>query len=216
MGHDHSDSLPYLNGDASQVTMSGFSAGCFMAHQMSIIYPDEIKGAVLASCWPYGDQATLQELETATELKDASVGVITQNFNNGLIGDPSNIANQHIYIRTGEDDVATPPVGQEAQKELYDHYSATTNHETDNDGHFPPYPIIQDGLKWVYNSLGWISTSDWEDEDSEYTNHGTYREFDQWEFFGIDSDRDWHVDYPDESQLMMSGQAFIPRACEAK
>ena len=58
--------------DQTQITMSGFSAGCFMAHQMSIIYPDVVKGVVLANCGPYGDKATLSAYTTAEDLKTAS------------------------------------------------------------------------------------------------------------------------------------------------
>ena len=102
MGHSHSSALPYLNGDPTDVTFSGFSAGCFMAHEMSIIYPDEIAGAVLVACWNYGDKNTLQDLATATELKDASVSLIDSNQAAGKIGDKTNVANQAIYIWTGE------------------------------------------------------------------------------------------------------------------
>jgi predicted peptidase len=94
--------------------MSGFSGGCFMAHEMSIIYPSEIQGAVLTCCWNYGDKATLSAASTATELKDASVGLITSNESAGLIGSTSDIANQKIYIWGGADDTVTPPSGQEA------------------------------------------------------------------------------------------------------
>ena len=48
------EALDYLNADASSVTVSGFSAGCYMAHRLQIIHSDQIKGAALFSCWPYG------------------------------------------------------------------------------------------------------------------------------------------------------------------
>lgn len=56
------ESLPYLNADPNTITVSGYSAGCFMAHELSIIYSDEIQGAVLACCWNYLDKATLASL----------------------------------------------------------------------------------------------------------------------------------------------------------
>ena len=89
-----SASLPFLNGDASQVTFSGFSAGCFMAHEMSIIYPSEINGAVLTCCWSYGDNATFEGVaETASDNADASIALITSNESAGVIGSTSDIAN---------------------------------------------------------------------------------------------------------------------------
>ena len=46
--------LEYLNADSTSITVSGFSAGCYMAHRLQIIHSDQIKGAALFSCWPYG------------------------------------------------------------------------------------------------------------------------------------------------------------------
>ena len=169
------DSLPYLNGDASQVTFSGFSAGCFMSHEMSIIYPGEVSGAVLTSCWSYGDKATLGDYTTASDLDVASRGLITTNTNASLIGTPDLIANQKIFIWGGADDTTTPPSGQEAQDLLYNHYGATTSYTNQaGESHWPSNEIIMDGLKWVYNELGWITTGNWVAADSNYTNHGTY------------------------------------------
>ena len=73
--------------------MSGFSAGCFMAHQMSIIYPDEINGAVLTCCWSYGDKTTFDGVTTtAADLGAASIALIEDNATAGAIGSTSDIA----------------------------------------------------------------------------------------------------------------------------
>ena len=73
--------------------MSGFSAGCFMAHEMSIIYPDEVNGAVLTCCWSYGDKTTFDGVSlTATDLADASLALITSNESANAIGSTSDIA----------------------------------------------------------------------------------------------------------------------------
>ena len=187
-----------------------------MAHEMSIIYPSEIQGAVLTCCWNYGDKATLSSASTATELKDASVGLMTPNESAGLIGSTSDIANQKIYIWGGADDTVTPPSGQEAQDLLYQDYSATTSYtNAAGESHWPSNEIIMDGLKWVYDELGWIQTSDWVAADTDYTSYGSYYQFDQWEFFGVDSENDWCNDYYSESELSDSGYVFVPTTCES-
>ena len=68
--------LPYLNANPNTVTFSGFSAGCFMSHQMSMIYSDEIQGAVLACCWPLGDKNTFQGDTTTNGQRDKSIAFI--------------------------------------------------------------------------------------------------------------------------------------------
>ena len=73
--------------------MSGFSAGCFMAHEMSIIYPDEVNGAVLTCCWSYGGKNTFNGVSTtAADLGAASIAEIDTNENASLIGSTSDIA----------------------------------------------------------------------------------------------------------------------------
>ena len=99
------DSLPYLNAEANTVTFSGFSAGCFMSHQMSIIYPDEIAGVGLFCCWPYGTKAELN----VADVSAASIALIEQAAADNKIGSTSDIANQAVYIWTGLDDITTPP-----------------------------------------------------------------------------------------------------------
>ena len=51
--------LEYLNADPGSITVSGYAAGCHMAHRLQIIHSSQIKGAALYSCWPYG--TTLDE-----------------------------------------------------------------------------------------------------------------------------------------------------------
>ena len=59
--------LPYMNADANSVTISGHSAGCYMAHKMNIVNSATIKGAGLFQCWPYGMlQMPASEMYTAT------------------------------------------------------------------------------------------------------------------------------------------------------
>ena len=189
-----------------------------MAHEMSIIYPSDIQGVVLTSCWNYGDKATLSSASTATELKDASVGLMTPNESAGLIGSTSDIANQKVFMWVGSDDTATPPVGMEAADLLYQEYGATTDyteeagygHELADDGE-----IIMEGLQWVYNELGWITTGNWVASDSDYTDYGSYYQFDQWEFFGVGSENDWCNDYYDSSELSDSGYVFVPTNCDS-
>ena len=189
-----------------------------MAHEMSIIYPSDIQGVVLTSCWNYGDKATLASASTATELKDASVGLMTPNESAGLIGSTSDIANQKVFMWVGSDDTATPPVGMEAADLLYQEYGATTDyteeagygHELADDGE-----IIMEGLQWVYNELGWITTGNWVAADSDYTDYGSYYQFDQWEFFGVGSENDWCNDYYDSSELSDSGYVFVPTNCDS-
>ena len=81
-----------------------------MAHQMSIIYSDEIYGAQLFSCWPFENAETFKGAAgaTAETQRTASLALINQHETDGKIAATSNIANQKIYIWGGQDDEVTP------------------------------------------------------------------------------------------------------------
>ena len=69
--------LPYLNANPNTVTVSGHSAGCFMSHIMSIIHSEDIKGAGLFACWPYGTQISSED--STNELIENSINLIEEN-----------------------------------------------------------------------------------------------------------------------------------------
>ena len=47
-------SLPSLSGNPNTITVSGFSAGSFMAMQLHVIFSEKIKGAGLVGGGPFG------------------------------------------------------------------------------------------------------------------------------------------------------------------
>ena len=62
---------------------------------------------------------------------------------------------------------------------LYTTYGATNTYtNAAGEGHWPSDEIIMDGLKWVYNELGWITSGNWVAADTDYTNYGSYYQFD--------------------------------------
>ena len=47
-------SLPCMGADASTITISGHSAGCYMSERLMIMHSDIIHGAGLFQCFPFG------------------------------------------------------------------------------------------------------------------------------------------------------------------
>ena len=47
-------SLPCMGADASTITISGHSAGCYMSERLMIMHSDKIHGAGLFQCFPFG------------------------------------------------------------------------------------------------------------------------------------------------------------------
>ena len=106
--------LPYLEANKHTVTVSGFEAGCAMAHQFSIIYSGEVAGAVLFNCWPYGvDYDTLiNGGKTEDELFEISKNAIDAAVARRDITNTRLLGQQAVYIYSGGDrDKKAPPIG---------------------------------------------------------------------------------------------------------
>ena len=127
MGNPYSEPLPYLNADPDTITMSGNSAGCFMAHQMSIIHSTTVKGVGLFACWPYGTDIIDAEHEVpASEIAEHSIGAIDAAEGRGEIDPTSNLSSNGAYVWSGGLDSVTLPKGQEALNLVYENYSVTS------------------------------------------------------------------------------------------
>ena len=65
--------LPHLNAYADSITVSGFSAGCYMSHRLSIIYSETIKGAGMFACWPYAGVYDGQDPRSVDEMANSAI-----------------------------------------------------------------------------------------------------------------------------------------------
>ena len=95
--------LPFMSADPNSITVSGFSAGCFMSEKLTYIHSSTIKGAALFECLPYGVMYVSEFLDTATgtSLKDLSIPRIEAAVAAGEIDDTANLADRSIYIYSG-------------------------------------------------------------------------------------------------------------------
>ena len=78
-----------------------------------------------------------------------------------------------------------------------------------------PYKEMQTGLKYIYEQLNLVDS--WKETDKDYEAHGTWTTFDQREFVGIDSDRNWNEVWNWlNGQWKQEGKIYIPDACKDK
>ena len=106
--------LPFMRADPNSVTVSGYSAGCYMAELMQIIHSDTIKGAGLFQCHPYGIAwYTEYIVDNVNEerLKTLSVERINAAVDAEQIPDTKNLVDRSIHIYSGKFDTTCPPVG---------------------------------------------------------------------------------------------------------
>lgn len=122
--------LPYMNADPNSITVSGHSAGCLMSELMMMVHSESIKGAGLYQCMPYGikfdDTELFAENVEAQTLAELAIERIDDAAIAGDIDPTTNLANNSVYIMSGGlSDIEMPPVGQQAQKLVYEHYGVT-------------------------------------------------------------------------------------------
>ncbi len=128
--------LPAYNADIAQTSISGISAGAYMAVQFGTAWSSIIKGVGAIAGGPYG----CSEGSLAAALSTCVLGVPRRNLaeliartngwsGHGDIDDPANIAAQKIYLFHGyNDQVVARPVS-DWLRDFYAHYlnANTTN-----------------------------------------------------------------------------------------
>ena len=110
-------SLPPLGGDIDTLTLSGFSSGSFISHQLHIVYSEMVKGVGLHEGGPYFSW-TDHNKRVAFSEKFAK---------NGGIDPLSNLQDAPVYITSGSNDHICTKEKQENQKRFYEHYGANVN-----------------------------------------------------------------------------------------
>lgn len=98
--------MPPLGADPAEVTVSGFSSGAIMAHNLHLIYSDTIKGGAFYEGGSYG--TFFSDPEHSMEVwKDK----IPEAEKNGWIDPTKNLEGHPVMIISGADDqVLRPPV----------------------------------------------------------------------------------------------------------
>ena len=145
--------LPYMDADADSVTVSGFGAGCTMSELMMIVHSESIRGAGLFQCIPYGikydETEIFSEDATPEALADLSIERIDDARIAGEIDDTVHLERNAVYIMSGgPEDINMPPIGQQAQKLVYEHYGTSkVTYFEDDVGHNLQQGYMLPGLK---------------------------------------------------------------------
>ena len=106
--------LPKLNIDSERLYVSGISAGGYLAHQLHLAWPDEVKGVAVFAAGPYacakdGVSAALfncMAVSRGAPSAEKSLALIAEAAKEGELGDPELVANSRVYLyQAGADSV---------------------------------------------------------------------------------------------------------------
>ena len=128
-------SLPQLNIDKTQTTLSGLSAGGFMAVQLHVAYSATFaKGAGVFAAGPYycaeGSivNATGRCMVTPANIPTSTLVNTTKNWaNQGLIDPVSNLQNSKVYLFAGTQDTVVKPGSIDALRTYYGNFMPAAN-----------------------------------------------------------------------------------------
>lgn len=126
---------PLLNIDTDRITVSGISAGGQMAHQLHIAYPDLISGAGIIAGGPFGcaDGSLATAMARCMGKVDGQIPVaeMTAAINNGagsgLIGDPTLLADDPVWLFHGTLDTVVAAEVSDALAALYANFVQPDN-----------------------------------------------------------------------------------------
>ena len=118
-------SLPALNIDTSNITVSGLSSGGFMANQLGYAYSSTFKGVGVFAAGPYNCAAHNNYtacMYNAT-ISASQLSTLQTDINNfstsGAIDNKSNVAGQKIYMFVGNSDTTVGPNPMNAMQTQY-------------------------------------------------------------------------------------------------
>ena len=116
--------LPAYNVDTSQITVSGLSAGGFMANQLGYAYSSTFKGVGVFAGGPYmcaghsNYTACMYNASISASMLNTMQADIN-NWSGSSIDNKSNVANQKIYMFVGSSDYTVGPNPMNAARTQY-------------------------------------------------------------------------------------------------
>lgn len=117
--------LPKLNTDPERLYIAGISAGGYLAHQLHLAWPTEVRGVAVFAAGPYacaqeGLAAALGScmgISRGAPTAKKSLERIDLAAEAGEIGDPSLLVNSRVYLyQAGADPVIATPVSDALEK----------------------------------------------------------------------------------------------------
>lgn len=120
--------------DPRRITVSGISAGGFMAHQLHIAYSDIFSGAGLIGSGPYycAENSLSRAVSTGMRARsmmdiDHLVGIIAELERHGAIAPTANLANHKVWAFWGMNDTVVQKPVVDSLDALYRRYVNASN-----------------------------------------------------------------------------------------
>lgn len=123
-------SLPQLTIDTSQTTVSGLSAGAFMANQLGYAYSSSIKGVGMFAggpfmCAGHSNYTACMYNATVSSSMLSTMQTDINNWSGSSIDNKSNVANQKVFMFVGNSDYTVGPNPMNAVQTQYTNNGVT-------------------------------------------------------------------------------------------
>jgi chitodextrinase len=222
--------LPSYNVDINQTSVSGVSAGGYMAVQFDVAYSSMLRGAGVIAGGPYycaqGNQLTATSTCSCvpfgcflpTSINVAQLITITdRNAGRGLIDATSNLAQHRIWLFSGKNDTAVPQRVMDDLSTYYRHYipadrlfykkDIEAEHAMPTDFFGNPCPTRDDPFinNCNYDAAGQLLQWIYGSLNPKNTGqlNGSFINFDQTKF----------IDQTSDHGMAADGWLYVPAAC---
>lgn len=224
---DAADKLLAYNADIHETSVSGLSAGAFMAVQLDVAFSSIIKGAGVIAGGPYLCAQGVLEIAIA-QCMNASVPIDVANLirlargsaQRNEIDDPANLEHHRIWLFSGDKDSVVDPSVVDALESYYKalvkhsnvvrRSKATAEHTMPTQSYGNKCPVKDDPyisdcdydaagalLQWIYGNLNPKATT---------VPRGRLHEFDQRDF----------ITNANAHGMAETGWVFVPENCSTQ
>lgn len=130
-GAVHAASLPALNVDKTQITVSGLSSGGFMANQLGYAYSSTFMGVAVFAGGPYmcaghNNYTACMYNATISSSMLSTMQADINNWSGNQIDAKSNVANQKVFMFVGTSDYTVGPNPMNAVQTQYTNNGVTS------------------------------------------------------------------------------------------
>lgn len=222
-------SLPSYNVDIKQTSVSGLSAGGFMAVQFHVAYSSIVKGVGVFAGGPFycsegqlGNAVGKCMAATSTYYMPSAqtaIDYINNWSSAGTIDNKSNLANSKVFLFGGAKDTTVYPLVMDAAHDVYKSFVSSGNIMTKlrYSGAAHLQPTVNYGGDCATTQTPWMGKCSYDGAGEALkwiygglnaaatTLGGSYISFDQSEF----------LSNPDSHSVAATGYAYVPASCKS-
>jgi hypothetical protein len=225
-------SLPSYNVSRAGISVSGVSAGGYMAHQFHVAYSATVQGAGIiaggpyhcaGSTYPFNIWTTMNKCMDADDAVPflgppnvrASVGRTFQEFTHDTIDDPANLRDDRVYLFWGTRDRTVPRAVMDVVYNYYRGFGTAINYVNDMPAGHAMITDEDSANPCAVSQSPFINDCDYDSAGALLKHiYGPLKDPVPWKKSSLLSfDQGDFIDDPESHSMQTIGHAYVPEEC---